>query len=133
MNKEKEFDLADIKFDANGLVPAIAQDHKDGTILMLAYMNLESLKMTLQTGTATYWSRSRQKFWKKGEESGNVQLVKAVYKDCDSDAILIKVDQIGGAACHTGQRSCFYRQSQEDGGWKEISQPLFDPKQVYKK
>ena len=132
MSQTKEFDLSDIKFDSNGLVPAIAQDHKDGTILMLAYMNLASLKMTLESGTATYWSRSRQKFWKKGEESGNVQQVKGLYKDCDSDAILIKVEQIGGAACHTGQRSCFYRQA-EDGYWKEISKPLFDPKQVYKK
>jgi phosphoribosyl-AMP cyclohydrolase len=132
MTQAKEIDLSDIKFDSNGLVPAIAQDHKDGTILMLAYMNLASLKMTLETGTATYWSRSRQKFWKKGEESGNVQQVKGIYKDCDSDAILIKVEQIGGAACHTGQRSCFYRQA-ENGNWKEISKPLFDPKQVYKK
>ncbi len=132
MTQTKEFDLSDIKFDSNGLIPAIAQDHQDGAVLMLAYMNLESLKMTLETGTATYWSRSRQKFWKKGEESGNVQKVKALYKDCDSDAIVMKVEQIGGAACHTGQRSCFYRQAQ-DGKWVEISKPLFDPKQVYKK
>lgn len=133
MSNAIEFDLSDIKFDSHGLIPAVAQDYKDGTVLMLAYMNLESLKMTLQTGTAVYWSRSRQKFWKKGEESGNVQKVKALYKDCDCDALVVKVEQVGGAACHTGQRSCFYRQSQVDGSWKEISSPLFDPKKVYKK
>jgi phosphoribosyl-AMP cyclohydrolase len=127
------FNLDDMKFDANGLLPAIAQDASDGTVLMLAYMNKEALKMTLETGTATYWSRSRNKFWKKGEESGHVQKVKEIYKDCDQDAIVLKVEQIGGAACHTGQRSCFYRQSQSDGTWKEISKPLFDPKAVYKK
>jgi phosphoribosyl-AMP cyclohydrolase len=125
--------IDDIKFDSNGLIPAIAQDHADGTILMVAYMNKESLLRTFDEGVAVYWSRSRQKYWKKGEESGNVQKVKGIYKDCDQDALVIKVEQIGGAACHTGQRSCFYRQAQPDGGWKEISKPVFDPKQVYKK
>jgi phosphoribosyl-AMP cyclohydrolase len=128
-----QLNIDDIKYDANGLIPAIAQDASDGTILMVAYMNKESLQMTFESGTATYWSRSRNKFWKKGEESGNVQKVRGVFKDCDQDALVIKVEQIGGAACHTGQRSCFYRQAQPDGSWKEISQPLFDPKTVYKK
>jgi phosphoribosyl-AMP cyclohydrolase len=127
------FDLSDFKFDANGLLPAIAQDATDGAVLMLAYMNKESLQMTLETGTATYWSRSRNKFWKKGEESGNIQKVLGIYKDCDQDAIVLKIEQVGGAACHTGQRSCFYREFQKDGTWKEISKPLFDPKAVYKK
>ena len=130
---QTSFDISDIKFDAQGLVPVVAQDHHDGTILMVAWMNKESLELTLQTGVAVYWSRSRKKLWKKGEESGNVQKVKALYKDCDADTLLIKVEQIGGAACHTGQRSCFYRQSTPEGGWKEISKPLFNPDEVYKK
>lgn len=133
MTTKPSLTIDDIKYDANGLIPAIAQDHADGTILMVAYMNKESLLRTFEEGVAVYWSRSRQKYWKKGEESGNVQKVKAIYKDCDQDALVIKVEQIGGAACHTGQRSCFYRQAQPDGSWKEISKPLFDPKQVYKK
>lgn len=133
MSTKPVLDINDIKFDSNGLIPAIAQDHADGTILMVAYMNKESLQRTFDEGVAVYWSRSRQKFWKKGEESGNVQKLKGLYKDCDSDALLVKVEQIGGAACHTGQRSCFYRQAQADGGWKEISKPVFDPKEVYKK
>jgi phosphoribosyl-AMP cyclohydrolase len=125
-------DLSGIKFDADGLVPVIAQDHKDGAVLMMAYMNKESLDLTLQTGRAVYWSRSRKKLWKKGEESGNFQVVKALYKDCDGDTLLIKIDQIGGSACHTGHRSCFY--SERDGNnWKVISTPLFNPDEVYKK
>ena len=125
--------LEGIKFDENGLVPAIAQDHKDGTILMMAWMNKESLALTQSTGKAVYWSRSRKKLWKKGEESGNVQMVKALYKDCDGDTLLIKVEQIGGAACHTGQRSCFYSQADQNGNWNVISKPLFNPEEVYKK
>ena len=128
----KDVDLSDIKFNEDGLVPVIAQDAKDGAVLMMAWMNQESLKLTLETGNVVYWSRSRKKLWKKGEESGNVQKLKAIYKDCDTDCLLVKIDQIGGAACHTGQRSCFYRQA-VDGKWVEISKPLFDPKQVYKK
>jgi len=125
-------DLSGIKYDADGLVPVIAQDHKDGTILMMAYMNAESLGLTLESGKAVYWSRSRKKLWRKGEESGNVQTVKALYKDCDGDTLVIKVDQIGGAACHTGHRSCFF--SERDGNaWKVISTPVFNPAEVYKK
>jgi phosphoribosyl-AMP cyclohydrolase len=129
----KDADISDIKFNEDGLVPCIAQDAKDGTILMMAWMNKESLQLTLETGKVTYWSRSRKKLWKKGEESGNVQVLHGIYKDCDADALLVKIEQIGGAACHTGQRSCFYRQAHTDGTWKEISKPLFDPKEVYKK
>lgn len=132
MSEADKPDLSGIKYDADGLVPVIAQDHKDGTILMMAYMNKESLGLTLESGRAVYWSRSRKKLWRKGEESGNVQMVKGLYKDCDGDTLLIKVEQIGGAACHTGHRSCFF--SERDGrSWKVISTPLFDPSAVYKK
>lgn len=132
MTEQAKTDLSGIKYDADGLVPVIAQDHKDGTILMMAYMNKESLDLTLQSGKAVYWSRSRKKLWRKGEESGNVQMVKALYKDCDGDTLLIKIEQIGGAACHTGHRSCFF--SERDGAeWKVISKPVFNPEEVYKK
>ena len=97
------------KFNSEGLIPAIAQDSESGEVLMLAYMNEESLKKTLETSEAFYWSRSRKKLWHKGEESGNIQKVKEIYYDCDEDALLLKVEQIGGVACHTGNRSCFYR------------------------
>ncbi|NQT75736.1 MAG: phosphoribosyl-AMP cyclohydrolase [Candidatus Omnitrophica bacterium] len=97
-----------LKFDKKGLIPAIVQDYKTGEVLMVAYMNRASLRRTLKSGKACYWSRSRGKFWTKGETSGNFQFVKAVYYDCDKDALLIKVRQ-KGAACHTGNRSCFYR------------------------
>jgi phosphoribosyl-AMP cyclohydrolase len=129
----KAVDVSDIKFNEDGLVPVVAQDAKDGTVLMVAWMNKESLGLTLDTGKVVYWSRSRKKLWKKGEESGNVQVLKGIYKDCDADTLLVKIDQIGGAACHTGQRSCFYREAQANGAWKEISKPLFDPNEVYKK
>ncbi len=120
-----------IKFDDKGLVTAVAQDHTTGEILMLAHMNAESLKMTIETGQAVYWSRSRQKLWHKGEESGNVQNVKELYLDCDGDALVIKIDQVGGAACHTGHRTCFYRRLQ-DGALVEVGSPVFDPEKVYK-
>ena len=126
-------DISTVKFDDQGLVPVVAQDYKDGAVLMVAYMNKQSLQMTFETGNAVYWSRSRKKFWKKGEESGNVQKVKAMYKDCDGDTLLIKIEQVGGAACHTGQRSCFFSQSQTDGSWNVVSKPVFDPDKVYKK
>ena len=98
-----------LKYDSNGLVPAIVQDYKTGDVLMVAYMNQESFKITLKEKRTCFWSRSRQELWRKGETSGHVQKVKSVYYDCDADALLIKVDQIGGIACHTGNRSCFYR------------------------
>ena len=119
------------KFDDNGLITAIAQDAESGQVLMVAYMNKEALDMTIATGVATYFSRSRAKLWKKGESSGNVQKVKAIFKDCDSDTLLIKVEQVGGAACHTGNRSCFFSESKKGGGWIDHSNPLFDPKKVY--
>ena len=115
-----------------GLIPAIAQDHTTGEILMLAYMNQEAFDATLSSGKATYYSRSRQTLWVKGETSGNVQQVKEVRIDCDNDTVLLKVEQIGGAACHTGHRSCFHK-IVEDGSVRIIGEPVFDPKEVYGK
>jgi phosphoribosyl-AMP cyclohydrolase len=116
----------------DGLLPAIAQDAESGDVLMLAYMNAESYAETLSSGRAVYFSRSRNKLWRKGEESGNVQEVKAIYFDCDADTLLLKVHQIGGAACHEGYASCFFRQVTPEG-LKVIGQRVFDPKEVYKK
>lgn len=116
----------------DGLLPAIAQNAADGTVLMLAYMNETAWNKTVETGKAHYWSRSRQKLWMKGEESGNVQLVREIFIDCDSDTILLKVEQIGGAACHTGHKSCFYRRY-GDGGFTVQGVQVFDPREVYKK
>lgn len=116
----------------DGLVPAIAQDAQTGDVLMMAYMNAESYAETLATGRAVYYSRSRNKLWRKGEESGNVQLVKAIYLDCDADTILLAVEQIGGAACHTGYKSCFYRKVTPEG-LQVVGQRVFDPAEVYKK
>ena len=122
-----------LDFDkSGGLVPAIAQDAATGQVLMLAWMNRDAWEETLRTGRAVYFSRSRNKLWRKGEESGNVQEVREVYVDCDADTILLKVNQIGGAACHEGFPSCFFRKV-EDGGLRVIGQRLFDPKVVYKK
>ncbi|PLX42522.1 MAG: phosphoribosyl-AMP cyclohydrolase [Deltaproteobacteria bacterium] len=115
-----------------GLLPAIAQDAETGEVLMLAYMNEEAFNRTLETKKAWYYSRSRDKFWMKGESSGNVQEVKEVLLDCDADAIIVKINQIGGAACHTGHRTCFYRRW-DCGGWVEEGELLFDPEEVYKK
>jgi phosphoribosyl-AMP cyclohydrolase len=117
---------------SGGLLPAIAQDADTGDVLMLAFMNREAYEETLRTGRACYFSRSRGKLWRKGEESGNVQEVKAVFIDCDADTILLKVHQIGGAACHEGYRSCFFRQVAGDQV-QVIGERVFDPKQVYKK
>jgi phosphoribosyl-AMP cyclohydrolase len=116
----------------DGLLPAIAQDAKTGEVLMLAYMNAESFAETLASGRAVYYSRSRKKLWRKGEESGNVQHVQAIYVDCDRDTILLCVDQVGGAACHEGYKSCFFRQVTPDG-LKTVGQRVFDPAVVYKK
>lgn len=122
--------LASVKYDANGLVTAIAQDAETGEILMVAYMNEATLKQTVETGTMTYWSRSRQEVWVKGQSSGNTQSVEEVRIDCDGDALLFKVRQQGGAACHTGHRSCFYR-AFEGGELVEKGEPVFDPAEVY--
>jgi phosphoribosyl-AMP cyclohydrolase len=115
-----------------GLLPAIAQDAATGEVLMLAYMNAESYAETLATGRAVYFSRGRGKLWRKGEESGNVQNVQSIYLDCDADTILLKVEQIGGAACHEGFKSCFFRQVTPDG-LQAIGERVFDPHEVYKK
>lgn len=114
----------------NGLVTAIAQDADTGEILMVANMNEESLARTLALGEAVYWSRSRQKLWHKGEESGNTQKLRGLYIDCDGDAVLLKVEQRGGAACHTGKRSCFYRQI-ENGNLVDVGEQVFNPHEVY--
>lgn len=116
----------------DGILPAIAQDADDGTVLMMAYMNAEAYAETLATGRAVYFSRGRNRLWRKGEESGNVQQVQAVYLDCDRDTILLRVNQIGNAACHEGYRSCFFRQVTPDG-LKTVGQRVFDPAKVYGK
>ena len=115
-----------------GLVPAIVQDYLTGEILMLAYMNPDAFNATLSTGKATYYSRSRQTLWVKGETSGNIQRIKEIYIDCDDDSLLLKVEQLGGAACHSGRRSCFYKQV-EDGSIRVTEEPVFDPRKVYDK
>ncbi len=124
-----------IKLDFNkmgGLIPAIAQDDKTGEVLMLGFMNQKAWAATMATGRATYFSRTRQKLWVKGETSGNVQLVKEIRIDCDNDAVLLKIEQVGGATCHTGHRSCFH-QKVEDESVKIIGKPVFDPGEVYHK
>jgi len=115
-----------------GLLPAIVQDAGTGKVLMLAYMNELAWEKTLETDTAHYWSRSRKRLWLKGEESGHTQIVKEILLDCDLDTILLKVEQLGGAACHAGYESCFYRRY-EDGELREVENPVFDPKEVYGK
>ena len=117
----------------DGLVPAIVQDYKTKQVLMLGYMNEEAYQLTLSTGKATYYSRSRKKLWIKGETSGNLQLVKKLYVDCDSDTVLIEVEQVGGAACHEGYASCFYREVSKDGETKIIATRVFDPAEKYGK
>ncbi len=114
-----------------GIVPVIAQEDSTGDVLMLAYMNKEAWEETLRTGRACYWSRSRGKLWRKGEESGNVQVVKGIFVDCDNDTILLRVEQIGGAACHEGYKSCFFRKV-TDRGLEVVGERVFDPKKVYK-
>jgi phosphoribosyl-AMP cyclohydrolase len=120
-------------FDKQELVPVIAQDEQSGDVLMLAYMNREAYEETLRTGRVCYWSRSRGKLWRKGEESGNVQEVRGIYFDCDADTLLIQVHQIGGAACHEGYRSCFFRKiDPQSGDVQIVGQRVFDPAEVYK-
>jgi phosphoribosyl-AMP cyclohydrolase len=122
-----------IDFDkAGGLVPAVAQDADTGEVLMLAWMNREAFDETVRTGRAVYFSRSRNRLWRKGEESGHVQEVRGVFVDCDADTVLLKVKQLGGAACHEGYRSCFFREL-SDGELKTVGERVFDPKQVYGK
>lgn len=131
----EQFDWASIKpqikFDHDGLVPAIAQQYDTKEVLMMAWMNLQALEETLKTGRVCYWSRSRQNYWRKGEESGQVQILKGLAFDCDGDAILLQVDQTG-PACHTGRRSCFYN-AVHDNQLEINSNPLIDPSELYKK
>jgi len=124
--------IDEIKFDTKGLVTAIAQDYKTKGILMVAYMNKETLKESLESGKMVYWSRSRQKRWLKGESSGNIQYIMQIGIDCDGDAILFSVEQVGGAACHKGYESCFYR-GWKDGEFKIDQERVFDPEERYGK
>jgi len=114
----------------NGLIPAIAQDAETGEILMLAWMNAEAWELTLKEGYAVYWSRSRNRLWKKGESSGNFQIIREILLDCDMDTVILKVEQVGLAACHTGRRSCFFNKV-TNGKIQIISEPLFNPEDVY--
>jgi phosphoribosyl-AMP cyclohydrolase len=134
-NKEQYVDkiIKSLKFDDKGLIPVVVQDRKDDVVLMVAYMNKEAVKRTLKTKKATFWSRSRQSFWIKGESSGNIQELKEFYYDCDADCILLKVNQIGGAACHTGRRSCFFTKVKSTLNTEIVGEKLFDSDKVYRK
>ncbi|WP_425056724.1 phosphoribosyl-AMP cyclohydrolase [Pseudomonas abyssi] len=122
--------LDSINWDADGLVPAIAQDVHTQRILMMAWMNREALQLTVEEGRGIYWSRSRQRLWRKGEESGNVQQLHELRLDCDADVVILQVEQIGGIACHTGRQSCFYRVL-KDGQWQTVDAVIKDPKELY--
>lgn len=122
--------LDDIQWTEDGLVPAIAQDADNGDVLMMAWMNRESLRLTVEEGQAVYWSRSRGKLWRKGESSGHQQVLRDIRLDCDADVVLLKVEQKGGIACHTGRRSCFYR-TLKDGQWVSTDPVLKDPNTIY--
>ncbi|MEH6576159.1 MAG: phosphoribosyl-AMP cyclohydrolase [Amphritea sp.] len=121
-----------IKWNSDGLVPAIAQDYKTGRVLMVAWMNAESLQLTVAENRAIYWSRSRQKLWRKGEESGHVQQLHEIRLDCDDDVILLSVEQLGGIACHTGRENCFYK-TLNAGKWVSVDPVLKDPGKIYDK
>ena len=121
----------ELKWSDEGLLPAIAQDAESGRVLMVAWMSPESLLLTVSEGRAVYWSRSRKKLWRKGEESGHVQIVREVWVDCDSDVILMQVEQKGGIACHTGRESCFFRKL-SSGAWVDIDPVLKDPEDIYR-
>nr|VFJ94475.1 MAG: phosphoribosyl-AMP cyclohydrolase [Candidatus Kentron sp. H]VFJ95339.1 MAG: phosphoribosyl-AMP cyclohydrolase [Candidatus Kentron sp. H]VFK01587.1 MAG: phosphoribosyl-AMP cyclohydrolase [Candidatus Kentron sp. H] len=134
MSKETNMNehwLDAIAWNAQGLAPAIAQDFQSGDVLMLAWMNRESLALTLREGRAVYWSRSRQRLWRKGEESGHIQQVREIRTDCDNDVILLEVEQIGGITCHTGRRRCFFKQLTE-GVWREVEPVLREPGEIYR-
>jgi phosphoribosyl-AMP cyclohydrolase len=121
-----------LKWNEQGLVPAIAQDWQTGEVLMLAWMNRQALELTAQEGRAIYWSRSRDALWRKGEESGHIQHLKELRIDCDSDTVLMKVEQVGGIACHTGRRSCFY-QKLEGSEWRATDEVIKQPDEIYRK
>ncbi len=122
--------LEQVKFDDQGLIPAIAQDYQTGEILMFAWMNQEALSLTIEKQQAVYYSRSRQKLWFKGEESGHTQVIKEIYSDCDQDVILLKIEQIGGIACHTGRASCFF-QKLDENNWRTMTEVIKCPKDIY--
>ena len=129
----EDFSLEMLKYDSDGLIPAIVQDYANGDVLMMAWMNRESIASTIETRFTHFWSRSRKKFWKKGESSGHTQRVLSIRTDCDKDTLLIGVEQIG-AACHDGYRSCFYNDmDMEERDWKTLGEPIIDPSTVYKK
>jgi phosphoribosyl-AMP cyclohydrolase len=130
MNQNRKW-LNDVKWDESGLVPVIVQEAGSGDILMFAWMNRDALERTAREGEAVFWSRSRRKLWHKGEESGHVQKVREMRIDCDNDVILLRVDQIGGIACHTGRHSCFFQQFAEDQ-WQAVDPVLKDPREIYK-
>jgi phosphoribosyl-AMP cyclohydrolase len=127
--------LDEVHWDADGLVPAIAQDFRTGRVLMMAWMNREALTLSAAEGRAIYWSRSRQRLWRKGEESGHVQTLHELRLDCDGDVIILQVEQIGGIACHTGRESCFYRRynhaGEKNAGWETVDPILKDPQTIY--
>ncbi|MCB1900454.1 phosphoribosyl-AMP cyclohydrolase [Cognatazoarcus halotolerans] len=124
--------LNDVQWDEQGLVPVIAQDFATGDVLMFAWMNRDALARTAESGEAVYWSRSRRRLWFKGEESGHVQRVREIRLDCDNDVILLKIEQVGGIACHTGRRSCFFQKLLSDGQWDTVDPVIKDPKEIYK-
>ncbi len=131
MNEPNDNFLSEVQWNDAGLLPAVAQDAATGKVLMVAWMNPEALQLTATEGRAVYWSRSRHKLWRKGEESGHVQKVKEIRLDCDSDVIVLQVEQLGGIACHTGRESCFYRVL-KDGCWQTVDPVLKNPEQIYR-
>jgi phosphoribosyl-AMP cyclohydrolase len=124
--------LDELAWDKDGLIPAIAQDAETGDVLMFAWMNREALARTAETGEAVYFSRSRGRLWHKGEESGHTQKIREIRIDCDNDVVLLKIEQVGGIACHTGRRSCFFQKYLADGSWSAVDPVLKDPKDIYK-
>lgn len=132
MSPDNDNWLDDVKWNADGLVPAIAQDATSGKVLSMAWMNRESLQLTVTEQRAIYWSRSRQKLWRKGEESGHIQKLESIHLDCDGDTLVLKVEQIGGIACHTGRESCFYKKLDENG-WQNAEPVLKSAAEIYKK
>jgi len=124
--------LDELAWDQDGLIPAIAQDAATGDVLMFAWMNRDALARTVETGEAVYFSRSRARLWHKGEESGHTQKIREIRIDCDNDVVLLKIEQVGGIACHTGRRSCFFQKYLADGRWEAVEPVLKDPKDIYK-
>jgi len=124
--------LDELTWDKDGLIPAIAQDAETNDVLMFAWMNRDALARTVETGEAVYFSRSRGRLWHKGEESGHTQKIREIRIDCDNDVVLLKIEQVGGIACHTGRRSCFFQKYLADGRWEAVDPVLKDPKDIYK-